>query len=191
MRSLALVLAMLGSAAAISFTMKGAGTKCLQEDVEKDVLVVGEFEVDSDPAVEVTFEVRCTVHTCPATHSQHDLAAWRPTVVLGQVTDSRDHAVYRKEDAEKGKFAFTSDDYDVFELCFQTELHDGAVAVRWQCNSCRFLSCYPRLLCLMCKSPAAERKPDAETDIHLTIKMGAEARSYDEVGYRFCRGQGG
>ncbi len=49
-----------------------------------------------------------------------------PTYV--QITDSRGHPVYRKEDALKGKFAFTSDDYDVFNICFQSDQLEGARA---------------------------------------------------------------
>ncbi len=35
-----------------------------------------------------------------------------------QVADSKGHTLFRKEDASKGKFAFTTEDYDMFEVCF-------------------------------------------------------------------------
>lgn len=35
-----------------------------------------------------------------------------------QVTDSKGHVLFQKEDASKGKFAFTTEDYDMFEVCF-------------------------------------------------------------------------
>jgi len=35
-----------------------------------------------------------------------------------KVTDSKDHILYQKENAETGKFAFTTDDQDLFEVCF-------------------------------------------------------------------------
>lgn len=35
-----------------------------------------------------------------------------------QVTDSRGHILFKKEDASKGRFAFTTEDYDMFEVCF-------------------------------------------------------------------------
>ena len=35
-----------------------------------------------------------------------------------KVTDSKEHILYNKEEAEKGKFAFTTDDQDMFEICF-------------------------------------------------------------------------
>ena len=45
-----------------------------------------------------------------------------------QVTDSREHPVYKKVDATKGKFAFTSDDYDTFHICFNNILRDGVLS---------------------------------------------------------------
>lgn len=35
--------------------------------------------------------------------------------------DTNGHVLYKKEDAQKGKFAFTTDDYDMFEVCLQSE----------------------------------------------------------------------
>ncbi|XP_067834979.1 transmembrane emp24 domain-containing protein 10-like, partial [Heptranchias perlo] len=42
-----------------------------------------------------------------------------------QVTDSSGHILYSKEEATKGKFAFTTDDYDMFEICFESRLPPG------------------------------------------------------------------
>lgn len=38
-----------------------------------------------------------------------------------QITDSSSHTLYSKEDAVKGKFAFTTEDYDMFEVCFESK----------------------------------------------------------------------
>ena len=38
-----------------------------------------------------------------------------------KVTDSKDHILYNKEDAKTGKFAFTTDDQDMFEICFVSD----------------------------------------------------------------------
>lgn len=35
-----------------------------------------------------------------------------------QVTDSKGHHLYVKEEAESGKFIFNTEDYDVYEVCF-------------------------------------------------------------------------
>ena len=54
------------------------------------------------------------------------LLLWLPipieTIVVSfyQVADSRGHTLFRKEDASKGKFAFTTEDYELFEVCFLT-----------------------------------------------------------------------
>ena len=40
---------------------------------------------------------------------------------LSQITDSSSHTLYSKEDATKGKFAFTTEDYDMFEVCFESK----------------------------------------------------------------------
>lgn len=38
-----------------------------------------------------------------------------------EITDSAGHILYSKEDATKGKFAFTTEDYDMFEVCFESK----------------------------------------------------------------------
>ncbi len=42
-----------------------------------------------------------------------------------QVTDSKNHILFKKEDATKGKFAFTTENYDTFDICFETSMHMG------------------------------------------------------------------
>uniref|UniRef100_K7F521 Transmembrane emp24 domain-containing protein 10-like n=1 Tax=Pelodiscus sinensis TaxID=13735 RepID=K7F521_PELSI len=44
---------------------------------------------------------------------------------LTQVTDSSGHLFYSKEDAKKGKFAFTTDDYEIYEICFESHAQTG------------------------------------------------------------------
>ena len=38
--------------------------------------------------------------------------------VYVKVADSKGHTLFRKEAATKGRFAFTTEDYDMFEVCF-------------------------------------------------------------------------
>eukprot|EP00049_Salpingoeca_infusionum_P004310 m.77143 g.77143 ORF g.77143 m.77143 type:complete len:210 (-) comp12503_c0_seq1:1767-2396(-) len=118
-----LVLCLAPCVSAISFGMSGTSTKCLHEDVEKDVLMVGEYQITGTDNVVVTIKI----------------------------SDSQGHPVYRREDAEKGKFAFTSDDYDVFQICFYTEVQETG-------------------------------NPNSKVEISLDIKIGAEARNYEELG---------
>lgn len=41
------------------------------------------------------------------------------------MTDSKGHILYSKEDAKKGKFAFTTEEYDMFEVCFESKMTAG------------------------------------------------------------------
>ncbi|XP_062326043.1 transmembrane emp24 domain-containing protein 10-like [Osmerus eperlanus] len=67
--------------------------KCLREEIHKDVLVTGEYEVGEQPNAKTNLKI----------------------------TDSSGHTLYSKEDALKGKFAFTTEDYDMFEVCFESK----------------------------------------------------------------------
>jgi len=66
------------------------GRKCLREEVQKDVLVTGEYEISEVPG------------------QRTDLI----------VKDIKGHILVNNEDKTKGKFAFTTDDYEVYEICF-------------------------------------------------------------------------
>ncbi|CAK9297462.1 unnamed protein product [Gordionus sp. m RMFG-2023] len=67
--------------------------KCFQEEVHKDVPVVGEYEIDN-------------------LHGNH---------VSISVTNTKDHSFYQKDEGSKAKFSFTSDEYDVCDICFQVK----------------------------------------------------------------------
>ncbi|XP_075425942.1 transmembrane emp24 domain-containing protein 10-like [Ascaphus truei] len=88
---------LLPGAGAISFYLPPQGKKCLKEEIHKDVLVTGEYDV--------TEQTGLTSHL--------------------RVTDSAGHILYSKEEAKKGKFAFTTDDYDVYEVCFESKAVSG------------------------------------------------------------------
>lgn len=68
--------------------------KCLKEEIHKDILVKGEYEIT-------------------------EIAGHHTKL---QVVDSKNHFLYNKEEAVKGKFAFTTDEYDVFQICFETHI---------------------------------------------------------------------
>uniref|UniRef100_H3BVV1 Transmembrane p24 trafficking protein 10 n=1 Tax=Tetraodon nigroviridis TaxID=99883 RepID=H3BVV1_TETNG len=91
------------SALSISFFLPVNTRKCLREEIHKDVLVTGDYEMS---------EQANTNHLS--------------SIVVGdggclQITDSSSHTLYSKEDATKGKFAFTTEDYDMFEVCFESK----------------------------------------------------------------------
>lgn len=55
--SLVLVGLALHGVSAVQFTVNPDSHKCIQEDVHKDVLVVGDYEISDDAASKVTLEV--------------------------------------------------------------------------------------------------------------------------------------
>uniref|UniRef100_A0A8C4J275 Transmembrane p24 trafficking protein 10 n=1 Tax=Dromaius novaehollandiae TaxID=8790 RepID=A0A8C4J275_DRONO len=100
--SLALALLLLvGPARPISFQLPGKARKCLREEIHRDTLVTGEYEIGAPPG-----------------------SSTGPSANL-KITDSAGHILYAKEDATKGKFAFTTEDYDMFEACFESKLPVG------------------------------------------------------------------
>lgn len=78
--------------ASLSFTLPAGTIKCLKEELHKDVLVTGEYQLS---------EANQKTHLT--------------------VTDSKEHVLYSKEDANKGKFAFTTEDYEMYKICFKSE----------------------------------------------------------------------
>ncbi|XP_072481112.1 transmembrane emp24 domain-containing protein 10 [Notamacropus eugenii] len=94
-----LLLLLLGpsSVLAISFHLPVNSRKCLREEIHKDLLVTGEYEI---------------------TDQSGGAGGLRTHL---KITDSAGHILYSKEDATKGKFAFTTEDYDMFEACFESK----------------------------------------------------------------------
>jgi len=74
----------------LMFNLEPNARKCLKEEIHKEVLVTGEYEVNTLPGQNVDM----------------------------MVTDTKGHHFVNRENIDKGKFAFTTDDYDVFEICF-------------------------------------------------------------------------
>lgn len=91
------LLSYLAVVSSLSFNLSPGQEKCLREEVHKDVLVTGEYRLSDAP------------------HQKTHLT----------VTDSTGHVLYKKEDATKGKFAFTTDDYDMYKVCLESEGHAG------------------------------------------------------------------
>ncbi|MCP9264682.1 hypothetical protein DINM_022821 [Dirofilaria immitis] len=80
----------------LRFYVPPNGKKCLKEEIHKNVVVTGSYEF-ADTTGYIT-----SVH----------------------VTDTRGHTLYQRErfTETSGKFAFTADEYDIFEICFSTHL---------------------------------------------------------------------
>jgi hypothetical protein len=74
----------------LMFNLEPNTRKCLKEEIHKGVLVTGEYDVNEVPGQQVDM----------------------------MVTDTKGQHFVNRESTDKGKFAFTTDDYDVFEICF-------------------------------------------------------------------------
>lgn len=82
--------ALLASCHGLMFHLEPNNRKCLKEEIHKGVLVTGEYDISAQP----------------------------DQVVDLMVIDTKGQHFVNRENTDKGKFAFTTDDYDVFEICF-------------------------------------------------------------------------
>lgn len=87
---LLLILALSGSSEAIRFFLQTGTKRCLKEEMRKSVICTGEYEL-SDGLGQRT-----------------DL----------QITDSKGHSALLRENIDKGKIAVTSDEDDIYDICF-------------------------------------------------------------------------
>ncbi|CAB4066952.1 TMED10 [Lepeophtheirus salmonis] len=96
--SVSLVLILASTCHALMFHLEPNGRKCLKEEINKDILVSGEYEVTEVPGQVV------------------DLI----------VVDSKGQHFVSRQNADKGKFAFTTDETnDAFEVCFISQIPAG------------------------------------------------------------------
>jgi len=76
---------------ALRFHLEANSQKCLSDEIHENVFVSGEYEVSIAPSQNVDI----------------------------QVVDTKGHILFNKEAApETGRFAFTTEAYDVFQVCF-------------------------------------------------------------------------
>nr|CAI5859987.1 unnamed protein product [Callosobruchus analis] len=75
--------------------------KCLREELQQNVPVIGEFEVSEAPRQSVDYVV----------------------------TDSKGHILAKRQDISKGKFSFNTESYDTYEICFTSRVppHDKGI----------------------------------------------------------------
>ncbi|VDO62513.1 unnamed protein product [Heligmosomoides polygyrus] len=92
--------ALVNIAFAIRFHVPANNKKCMKEEIHKNIVVTGEYEFSEGIGY---------------TGSVH-------------VTDTRGHTLYKREKFAdlKGKFAFTADEYDIFEICISNHAPIGA-----------------------------------------------------------------
>lgn len=95
-----LVLLLVSEVSTLSFMLPQNTRKCLMEEIHKNVLVTGEYKLTAAPG----------------------------HITSLRVGDSKGHLLYSKEDAVEGKFAFTTDDKEVVDICFLTKIEPGVRA---------------------------------------------------------------
>jgi len=81
----------------LRFHLQPNTKRCLKEEMRKDVLVTGEYTLSDSPGVRT------------------DLS----------ITDTKGHTALQRENVDKGKFAVTSDEDDIFDFCFTSYLSTG------------------------------------------------------------------
>ncbi|XP_005191704.1 transmembrane emp24 domain-containing protein bai [Musca domestica] len=84
------ILAVICYANCVMFHLSPNTQKCLQEDMQANQLVMGEYEVTDVPGQIIDYIAR----------------------------DSKGHILSQKEHITKGKFSFMSEIYDTYEICF-------------------------------------------------------------------------
>lgn len=86
----------------LRFEIKTGETKCIHDEMDKDEVVVGNYEISPGPSSQISIEVR----------------------------DSKRHTFFQKSDATTGKFTFSSEVDDSFDVCFHCSGAVGLVDTR-------------------------------------------------------------
>ncbi|XP_022172035.1 transmembrane emp24 domain-containing protein bai-like isoform X1 [Myzus persicae] len=125
--NLTISLSLLSIGSCIRWHMQPNSRKCLREELRENILVKGVYEVTPVDNQQVDYVVR----------------------------DSKNHILAQKEDISSGKFTFSVENYDIFEICFSSkvssnEYHQGAVQ-----------------------------------EVFVDIKTGVEAKSYEGIAESF------
>ncbi|XP_025424094.1 transmembrane emp24 domain-containing protein 10-like [Sipha flava] len=125
MKWLTILFAVLSTGSCISWHMPSNSQKCLRGELQKDILVKGLYDVMPIVGLQVDFTVK----------------------------DSKNHILVQKEDITSGKFTFSVETYDMFEICFISKA----------LNKNEYLNF-------------------AKQEIYLDIKTGVEAKNYESIG---------
>ncbi|TDG40371.1 hypothetical protein AWZ03_013209 [Drosophila navojoa] len=93
LKSYIIILTILGSIPVlhgIKFYLWPNASKCLKEDMQANQLIMGEYEVSNVPGQVINYIVR----------------------------DSKGHILSQKDEITKGKFTFSAEVYETYEICF-------------------------------------------------------------------------
>lgn len=84
--------------------------------------------------------------------------------------DIKGHILVNNEDKSKGKFAFTTEDYEVYEICVISKVPPSM-----------FLLLSGYLLACWLTELAFTDLRGQKHEVELTVKMGLEAKNYETV----------
>ncbi|KAH8358962.1 hypothetical protein KR093_003579 [Drosophila rubida] len=117
--------------------------KCLKEDIQANQLVMGEYEVSDLPGQVIDYIAR----------------------------DSKGHILSQKEHITKGKFSFTSEVYDTYEICFISKVPPRK-CTQIYVNKINFNS----------KLTFYVDQRGVSQEVSLVTKKGVETKSYEGIG---------
>ncbi|MBN3287119.1 TMEDA protein, partial [Polyodon spathula] len=63
---------------------------------------------------------------------QYEVSEVQDVVTNLKVTDSAEHTLYKKDEAQKGRFAFSTENFDEFDICFESVVPAGFKGVTEQ-----------------------------------------------------------
>jgi hypothetical protein len=66
---------------------------------------------------------KCNANKCDSpSSSEYEVTQAPGQVIDYEVRDTKQHILSKKEDISRGKFSFTSEVFDVYELCFVSKV---------------------------------------------------------------------
>ena len=99
--------------------------------------------------------------------SEYEVSGAPGQVIDYEVRDTKQHILSKKDDISRGKFSFTSEVFDVYELCFISKVPSSKNFVNFHWNfliHLRFLD--------------VRAMPQ---EVSVTVKKGVETKSYEGV----------
>lgn len=106
------IICLLESVRGIRFTLQPNTQKCLRDEMNANMLVVGWVMSTAKLAI-----VTDSLHNL-LTFSEYEVSAAPNQIIDYEVRDTKQHILSKKDDVSRGKFSFTSEVFDVYELCF-------------------------------------------------------------------------
>lgn len=96
------VLCAMEGALAVMFNLNPNTQKCLKDEMQPKELIMGDYEVTSIPGQRVDYIIK----------------------------DSQGHILSQKEDVTRGKFSFSSENFESYEVCFISRVSPRKESIR-------------------------------------------------------------